>query len=231
MPRLWPSLRGKETPPDRGEGHEEERWAGAREESHTRQALLRELQRRFAEHNRSVLVLAGLTFLAAAALWYIAYAVLYWLTLLAASARHGVDARAPETLPALFIYAAALLVFITWLAGRWSPDERPRDKKPALVIAAEFLLAIPRATLAVWGNLSAYQRLDFEELEAAADLMERLAGGERLPIHALPLVLPAAASREKIVLALQLVQLIELRRSDGEAWLRLATRGTGMLAG
>jgi hypothetical protein len=168
------------------------------------------LRAHFAEHNRRVVLLALLTLAVATGLWYLAYAVLFWLTLLAVSATRGMDARPPEILPVLFIYSGGLLVLITWIAHRLWPNDMPRDDKKPLEVAADFLLAIPRATLAIWGNLSAYHRLSPLELEYAAQLLQRLTTEPRLPIYRLPLEIPDQVMRRRVVLGLQLVQLVHL---------------------
>ena len=139
------------------------------------------LRRRFSQHNRLVALVAVLTLLVAASLWYLLFAILYWLALIAAGMSHGMDARPPEILPAIFIYAAGGLLLVTWIAGTLFPERPPKDKKSPFEIAAEFVLAVPRATLAVWGNLSAWQRLDRREIELAAEFLERLAAEGRVP--------------------------------------------------
>jgi hypothetical protein len=184
------------------------------------------LERRIAEHNRLVLLVALLTLLVAASLWYLLYAVFFWLLVLAAAVVHGVDARPPEAAPALFIYSAGLLVLLTWLAGKRAIDDRPKDEVTLLDIASDLLLAVPRATLAVWGNLSAWQRLSASEIEAAADFLHLLENERRIPLHRIPLELPAPESRLRILLALRLLELIHVQRSGDATWLVPVKRGS-----
>ena len=179
------------------------------------------LRRRFAEHNRLVLLVAVLTLLVTAALWYLLFAVLFWLMFLAATVAHGMDARPPDALPALFIYSAGVLVLLTWLARERFANETPRDEKKPWEIAGEFLLAVPRATLAVWGNISAWQRLDARELALAADFIELLESERRVPLHQVALHLPKPRDRMRILLALQLIELLRVTESDGTVWLSL----------
>lgn len=186
------------------------------------------LRGEFARHNRRVLALACLTLIVAASLWYIVYAIVYWLALLGLTMIHGLDVKPPNALPALFIYSGGLLVVITALARHWSPDDSPRDHRSPLEWAADLLLAIPRATLAVWGNLSAWQRLDRGDLELAALVVDRLMREGRLPLYSLPLVIAERACRRKVIFALQLVELIELSREAGVPCLRLSKKGRRM---
>ena len=183
------------------------------------------LRRRFSQHNRLVALVAALTLLVAASLWYLLFAFLYWLALLVAGMSHGMDARPPEILPAIFIYAAGLLLLITWIAGALFPERPPKDKKSPFEIAAEFVLAVPRATLAVWGNLSAWQRLNRREIEMAADFLERLASEGRIPLHEVPLDIPDRKTRTRILLALQFVEVLNVRHAEGAVWLSLPPKG------
>ena len=182
------------------------------------------LRRKFAEHNRLVVLVAVLTLLVAAGMWYLLFALLYWLAFGAASLAGGMDGRPPDALPALFIYSAGLLVLLTWLAGTRFGNEMPKDKKSPFEIAAEFLLAVPRATIAVWGNLSAWQRLDLREIALAADFIELLLIERRIPLHRVPLDIPDPRDRMRILLALQLIEVLNVRQGGDTVWLSLTSR-------
>ncbi len=184
-----------------------------------RAAAVRRLRGHFARHNRLVFFAGLLTLLVAAALWYLLYALLFWLALIFATLAHGMDAQAPEVLPVLFIYSAGLLILLTWLAHRRSPNDTPKDEKSAVEIGADILLAVPRATLAVWGNLSAWQSLNDAELALAAEFLARLERERRVPIYNVPLDLPDPGIRLRVLLALQLTDLIRIHHHDDGAWL------------
>ena len=179
------------------------------------------LRRRFSEHNRLVAFVALLTLLVTAGIWYLLFAALYWLAFLFQGVVNGMDARPPDVLPALFIYSAGLLILITWLARKRFASEMPKDEKSAWEIAVEFLLAIPRATLAVWGNFSAWQSLDAREFELAGDLIERLVSERRIPLQQVPLEIPDPRDRMKILLALQLIEVLQVTHIERVAWLSL----------
>lgn len=183
------------------------------------------LRRRFAEHNRLVVLLAVLTLLVTAGIWYLLFALLYWLAFLFEGVVHGMDARPPDALPALFIYSAGLLLLLTWLARKRFDNEMPKDEKTPGEIAMEFLIAVPRATLAVWGNLSAWQRLDARELGLAAELIERIADAGRVPLQQVPLEIPDPRDRMRILLALQLIEVLSIRQGEDAVWLSLTAKG------
>ena len=183
------------------------------------------LRRRFAEHNRLVLLVAVLTLLVTAGLWYLLFAALYWLTFLFASVAHGMDARPPDALPAFFIYRAGLLLLLTWLARTRLDNAIPKDEKTPGEIAMEFLLAVPRATLASWGNVSAWQKLDERELGLAAELIERIVDEGRVPLHEVPVEIPDPRDRTRILTALQLIDVLHVRQGEDAVWLTLKMKG------
>lgn len=188
------------------------------------------LRAKFAEHNRLVALVAVLTLLVTAGIWYLLFAVLYWLAFLFASIVRGADARPPEVLPALFIYSAGLLVLLAWLARKRFANELPKDEKSPWEIAVEFLLAIPRATIAVWGNVSAWQRLDERELGLATDLIGTIESAGRIPLHQVPLDIPDPRDRLRILLALQLIEVINVMPVEQTMWLSLRSKNGSLVA-
>jgi len=175
----------------------------------------------FAEHNRQVLLLTVMTFISAVLLWLVVYIVLYWLTLLVITSGEGVDARVPASFPKIFAIAVGGLCVLGWLVHKISPNYFPRDKKPAFEVFMDFVLAAPRVTLAIWGNLSAWQSLSGYELEEAWILFHTISEQGKLSIYSLPLEIPKAEVRAKVVFALQVAGLIELRKNEEGAWLSL----------
>ncbi len=183
--------------------------------------LVRALRAHLAAHNFRVAVLSTLTLLAALALWYLLYLGVHWLALLFTTAVEGTTARMPTGIENLFWFAAAALLALAWIDRKLRPDDRPRDHKSLLEILLELALAIPRLTLSVGGTLSAWQHLDRRELTESAFLVERLSEARRLRLNSLALEVPNASRRFKILFALQLVQVIDIRREDRELWVTL----------
>lgn len=179
------------------------------------------LRRELAGHNLRVLLLATLTAGAAALLWAVLYVVAQWLTLLFLTAAKGMDTPVPAEFPEVFTMAAAGLLVFAWIDRRLHPDDRPRDRRSSGEIALDFVLAIPRVTLAVGSTLSAWQQLTVVELTQAAELLERLGHERRLRLQSVPLEIPNDRQRERILFALQLVQFIDVQREDGDYWVKL----------
>ena len=189
-----------------------------REEDPEKQGV-RELRSHFRRHNREVLLLVFLTICGVVVLWSACYAVFYWLSILFLSVAQGLDAKPPERFPSFFLAGAGSLLLATWCLRWFSRSAVLRDEKSTFEISTDFVLAIPRATLAIWGNLRALQSLDDSELAIAAAFLERAVRERGIPAYRLPLEIPEAAAQMKIILGLQLVELIAQRRRGDEMWL------------
>lgn len=178
------------------------------------------LRAHFARHNRRVLLLSAMTALLAAGAWSVLAFAAYTLTLLMLSVKNSVDAQAPRGFFFGFAAVALALCFLAWILRRLQPDERARDAKSLAEIALDFLLVIPRVTLSILGTLSALVLLNREELNLALALLRRIDREESLPLHAVPAEIADDAAREKILLALQLTELVDFRKTDAGIALR-----------
>lgn len=95
----------------------------------------------------------------------------------------------------------------------------------------DFLLAIPRMTLAITGNLSAWVKLTQSDISAAALLVDRVSREERVPLNETPLDIPEGGTRDRVLGALLLMGVIELHRDQEEIWLRLPPAAKKSLGG
>ena len=177
------------------------------------------LRAHLARHNARVLLLSAATFAAAILLWTVLYVIAQWLTLLALVAARGEDTPLPRGFPTVFGAAVLCLLAYAWIDRRLTPNDMPRDDKSAGEIAEDFLLAIPRTTLAAWSTLTAWQRLTAHEFALAATFLDRLTREHRVPMHSLPLDIPDEAERWRILFALQLTEIVELRRDGRDYWI------------
>ena len=114
-----------------------------------------------------------------------------------------------------FAATAVLLCVLAWMSRRLRPNEAPRDRKSFGENLMDLVLAVPRVTLAIFGTGAAAARLDESELQYAWELLRRMNEADKsVPMHQLPVEIPDARMRKKIVLALQLSGLIEIRPTD-----------------
>jgi hypothetical protein len=176
------------------------------------------LQEHLRRHNRSVLGLTLLTAGAAIACWTILYCLVWWLFILGGTvlSLEGFNPSA-RIFFRCFLASALLLCLGAWISRKLRPNQAPRDHKGAGEHLMDLLLAVPRITLAIFGTGAAAARLTDAELESAWHLLRRMdrAGGP-LPVQLVPVEIPDAAMREKIIMALQFSGLIEMRAtSDG----------------
>jgi len=127
------------------------------------------------------------------------------------------SARIPSGFGGGFFTVSAVLVLIAWCDQRMFPDQRPPDARSAVEIFGDFLLFVPRLTLAVPANLSAWQALSPAELDAAAQLVVRVIRERKAPLHSAPLEIPNDRARKKVIFALLMVKVLEIRRVEHES--------------
>jgi hypothetical protein len=168
-------------------------------------------------HNRRVLGLTIATFAVVAVLWAGLYFVAWWMFLIAGTATKSVDFHPnAEALVRGFAATAVLLCVLAWIGRSLRRNEAARDRKGFWEHFLDVVLAVPRLTLAVFGLSGAAARLSDQELEHAWKLLNRM--NERdtpVRVSELPVEIPDAPARHKIVEALQLTGLVEIRPSAG----------------
>ncbi len=174
-------------------------------------------------HNWQALGFAVLTLVGAVFLWMVLYGVLNWLVMLFVVVVKDPDGSVPRGFRLTFCAIAGALLVAAWMDRLATVNERPPDKRPAFEVFMDFLLAVPRATLAVWGNFSAMQWLHDADYHGAADLLEAVARQRQLPMQSTPLYIQDARQRDRVVYALLLSRVLEVRLSDGESSLHLSS--------
>lgn len=190
----------------------------------------RVLRSHLAAHNRRVLALAGATLIAALAAWALLYFVCCWVLVLAIAIFDLPMPGIPRHFLLVYVIAALCGIGVAWIDQRFTRNARLVDKKTPWEIAMDFLLAVPRMTLAVAGTLTAWQNLNDAELLEAAELLHRLGQEKRVPMSGVRLEVPDPAAAVRILFALQLTQVIDAyREENNEFWLRLnALRPPGL---
>jgi len=178
---------------------------------------MEQLREHLRRHNQTVLGLTLLTSGAALALWTGLYFVVWWLFLLGGSAVRPADFHpGAGALVRGFATTAVLLCLCAWISRRLRPNAAPRDHKGIGEHLMDVILAVPRVTLAIFGTGAAAARLSDRELEHAWRLLQRMEEADKpLPMQTLPVDIPDSTMRNKIVLALQLSGLIDVRATSG----------------
>jgi len=187
----------------------------------TSASTARLLRAHLVRHNLRVIFLALVTLALAVALWALLYGLAYWLILLVVSVGGASDAGIPRTFLRWFMALAVVAMAWVWLGRRFLQHGMPGDKKVPFKVASDFLLAIPRVTLSMFGTISAWRRLSAAELDQAASFIHRLAAERRVPLPSVPQEIPDARSREKVLLTLQLMQIIDLQKRDRDWFVTL----------
>ncbi len=147
--------------------------------------------------------------------WGVLYGGLYWITMFLQTALHGGDAAVPPIFHTTMGVCAIVLMLVAMLDAFLHPHERQVDDRPTIEHIGDILLFVPRLTLAVVQNFDAWPRISSAEIPTAAPLMDRLRGGKNVPLHTLPLDIPHHKTRIRILVALQVAQLAEVR-TEGE---------------
>jgi hypothetical protein len=171
------------------------------------------LRKEMAAHNLRVVGIALLTLVVSLGLWIVLYVGCAWVWLLATTALLGhAQVNLSMSYTILFLVAAGCAVACAWFDQRLTPNALPRDNKAPWEVASDIVLVLPRMTLSIWGTLRAMLRLTSAELGEAAAFLHRLAAERRIPLHHVPQNAANPERRFRILLALQLMEVIEVHR-------------------
>lgn len=171
------------------------------------------LRRQIAAHNRLVSLSIVWSVLGVALMWAALYFVARWLAVLGATVVKGVDAIMPERFDQVFGIAALALIVAGVVARRLGFHRRLREEKSVGFTLIELCLLPASATLATVENLGNHIRLSGDDLQTAADFLTRVVRAGRLATTSIPLELPEERSRDRVLRALELLDLIYLRHA------------------
>ena len=154
--------------------------------------------------------------------WVVIYAFLYWFTVAFLTVTEGLRFSGTSNFNRNFFSSVAVLYAAT-LLDRWifrfSPDAV--DRRPLSETLLDIALFLPRMTLAVLENFTVWIRLSEAELHAAARVVELVRERGRFPLHELPVVIANERYRERVLTALRVSQIIDVRPAEGTAWLHI----------
>jgi hypothetical protein len=187
----------------------------------TEKATGRALRQVIFQHNLHVAVLTLGSLVAAAVAWALLYVGSLWLLILGMTALIPDRAHIPNSYGYVFAVAGACATAYAWLDQWLTPDGRVRDKRGIGEIIVDFILLVPRLTLAVGGNLRAWLHLSRTEYAQTAALLQRLTDEKRVAMSSLRQEIPDSQAVRRILFALQLTEIVEVQRKENEFWLRL----------
>ena len=176
----------------------------------------------FQEHNRSVLFASAATLAFAVIGWLVIYAMFYWFTVAFLSVKEGLKFTGTLNFNRNFFSSVAVL-YVATLVDRWVFRYSPEavDRRPLSETLLDIALFLPRMTLAVLENFTVWISLHKSELREAARLVELVREWGRFPLHEVPVIIPNKRKRERILAALRVSQIIDVRPADGIAWLHI----------
>ncbi|MEQ1860337.1 MAG: hypothetical protein ABMA13_10405 [Chthoniobacteraceae bacterium] len=175
------------------------------------------LRRKISAHNRFVWITTVWSVVAVAFMWLAIYFIARWVIVLGATVIKGLDATMPGRFDRGFAIAVIVLLIVGWIARRRGFWSRVREEKAATVILLELLLLPTRATFATVHGLRKLIRLSDDHLHTAADFLVRVVRAGRVVETDVPLEMPEEAARARVLHALEVLDLIYLRKSEGEA--------------
>lgn len=186
------------------------------------QSELSILRVHFQEHNRSVLFASGATLAFAVIGWAVIYAGFYWFTVAFLSVKEGLKFVGTQNFNRNFFSSVAVL-YVATLLDRWIFRYSPEavDRRPLSETLLDIALFLPRMTLAVFENFAVWINLSEPELRSAARLVELIRERGRFALQETPVVIPNERERERILAALRVSQIIDIRPADGIAWLHI----------
>lgn len=174
------------------------------------------LQRKIAAHNRLVTLTIVSSCIAVVAMWVALYFLAHWFLVALATVVKGVEAEAPQHVSRTFAIAVIAEFAAFFLAHRAGFYQRLRDERGVLSTGLELCLLPARATFGTIQNLRNRIRFDETDLSAATDFLVRVVRAGKLPASSVPVDLPSEGSRKRVLHALQLLDLIYLRRGKAE---------------
>ena len=183
----------------------------------TEQALRAHLR----SHNRGVLAASGVALVFSCIAWAMLYGVSYWMTMMALTIARNGDTAMPGEFSAVFFGTAAVLLLAARMDQWLFPNERAVDERPPVEHFADVIFFVPRFTMSCWQNLGALARLTEAELPDAARLLDALKLEGRVSLQELPAICSNDRARHRMLEALLVAGLIDLRREEDITWLHL----------
>jgi hypothetical protein len=172
------------------------------------------------EHNLSVLAASVAALVVAALGWAVLYGFSYWVAFMLVTVRSLGQMAPGATFHLGFAIACGSVFFLALLDAWLFPHEEASDGRTLFGHVCDVILFLPRLTLAAGLNFTAWVRLPGRVRKPAVRLMERLRRENTVPMHELPLDIPNDRTRQRVLAALEITQLVEVRSEKGQLMLR-----------
>lgn len=180
------------------------------------------LHRKIAAHNRLVTLTAISSCAAVVVMWVALYFLTHWFFVMLSTVLRGVEAEAPRHVNRTFALAVIVEFATYFLVRRSGFYQRLHDERGLLSTALELCLIPARATVGTILNFRNRIRFTEEDLISATDLLVRVVRAGKLPASAMPVEIPDETSRERVLHALLLLNLIYIRQGKDENYYSVA---------
>lgn len=181
-------------------------------------------------HNGSVLAASGVALVFSLVGWAVLYGATYWVAMISLAVANQGD-KLPSEFNAVFCGTAVVLLLAARVDQFLFPNERAVDERPPVEHLADILFFVPRFTMSCWQNLGALARLGDSELADAAKLLDGLKLGARVSLQELPAMFPDERARQRMLMALLVMGLIDQRREKSVTWLHLGALAPDVFRG
>lgn len=152
--------------------------------------------------------------------WLFVYGICYWFTVAFLSVKDGLNFHGTEHFNRNFFSSIAVL-YVATLLDRWIFRFKSdvEDRRPFSETLLDIALFLPRMTLAVVENFAVWISLSKSQMLGAVRLVECIRERGRYPLHELPLLIGDDRDREAALMALRTAQVVDVRSTEGVAWI------------
>jgi len=177
------------------------------------------LRRKMVRHNKFVHLYTAWSGFLVICMWIGIYFVSRWALVFGRTLTQGVDAEPTGRSAWGFLFFAGIWLAAGWVEQKRQPSYLRSNNRTLTEVFFEIVLFPPRATFSAIRHAGERVKLQESELEMASTLLERIGRAGKLPLEAPAELLPAGVDHERLVKALQTLELIHVREIKGEDYL------------
>jgi hypothetical protein len=180
---------------------------------------VRWLRRRLRSHNRHAFGLGLLSICAAALAWVIVWSFFMMILLGSTTVIRGGDIGVGTPIWAVVTVSSIMVFLFAWgLLDQYRHRFSGVSDRQVVGwhLIPDFLLLPARITFAIWGNFSAFRWLNNDELERAWEILVTIRRNGKGHLRSLALLEPDANLLFRLITTLQILDLIDLHRGEGD---------------